>query len=51
MVVVSAVFKYDGFQMGRAGMDIFTIFHLLRGGVAENTEILNVRFSEDSQDF
>ena len=28
-VVVSAVFafEYDGFQMGRAGMDIFTIFY------------------------
>ena len=51
VVVVSAVFEYDGFQMGRVGMDIFTIFHFLRGGVVENTEILNVTLSEESQDF
>ena len=38
-VVVSAVFEYDGFQIRRAGMDIFSLFHLLRRGVAENTEI------------
>ena len=35
VVVVSAVFKYDGFQMGRAGMDIVAIFHLLREGSLE----------------
>ena len=51
VVVVSAVFEYDGFQMEWVGTDILSIFHLPRRGVAENTEILNVIFSEDSRDF
>ena len=28
--MVSVVFEYDGFQMGRAGMDLNATFHLLR---------------------